>query len=223
MTSTSNTEIEFEHAFDFRRRALEREDVARVVGLHDGALRHHRLQHASDLGRGNEFQGNDANAVAGDGAVGWTVAGCDDACGRLVGRRDLVSAAVLHQHRADRLQRRLEHLQRLGLADRPRGLHGNDAVDARVDDVIHADHVAENGLGGLLKRNACQIENDVAVHTAGLPRRVRSPADHVATAALHDGDGLRRTGGQRHGARGAAVIGVGLLERDRLSRSQSGL
>ena len=169
MTSTSNTEIEFEHAFDFRRGALERENIAGIVCLNDGALRHHRLQHAGDLGGGNVFQGNDANAVAGNGALGRTIAGRNHAGGRLVGRRNPVGAAALHQHRADRHQRGLEHLHRLGLADRTRRLHGNDAVDARIDDVVHADHVAENGLGGLLKRNARQIENHVPVRAGGLP------------------------------------------------------
>ena len=190
MTSTSNTEIEFEHAFDLRRRALERENVAGIVGLHDGALRHHRLQHAGDFGGGNVFQGNHANAVAGDGAVGRTVAGHDRAGGGLVGRRNPVGAAALHQHRADRRQRGLEHLQRLGLADRTRRLHRNDAVDARVDDVVDADHVAEDGLGGLLQRNARQIENHGPIRAGGLPLRIR-PADHAAVAAIHDGNGRR--------------------------------
>ena len=75
-----------EHAFDFRRRPLERDDVARIVGLHDGAFRHHRLEHTGDFGRGDKFQGNDANAVAGDGAFGRAVAGSDHAGGGLVGR-----------------------------------------------------------------------------------------------------------------------------------------
>ena len=134
--------------------------------------------------------GNDANAVAGSGALGRTITGRNHARGGLVGRRNPVGAAALHQHRADRRQRGLEHLQRLGLADRTRRLHGNDAVDAGVDDVVHADHVAENGLGGLLKRNARQIENHVPVRAGGLPFRIR-PADHAAAAAIDDGNGLR--------------------------------
>ena len=73
----------------------------------------------------------------------------------------------MHQHRADRFQRRLEHLQRLGLAHRARRLHGNHAIDAGINDVVHPDHVAENGLGGLLQRNAGQVENHVAIRTGG--------------------------------------------------------
>ena len=145
----------------FPRVAAQEQHVARVVHPHDAALGGKRLQYLDHFARGNIFQGNDLNAVAGRQRLVHTAhlrrqrAFCRG--GEGVDVKHAVRLA--HQRGAVHAQHRFQRRNQRATLDRMTGMNVDHALNSRVDQVALVHDVHQHDLDHLAQVGAVKIEH----------------------------------------------------------------
>ncbi len=172
--------------------AAQGDHIARRIGADDGIRACVRLQHLLHLAGGNELQRHHAHLETACGR--WRCgAGRHGAGQRLVGRHDVVAATAEHHAGVVPAQHHFQQIQGLRRRHRIGRGQGHGALHARRDDVVLAEHVAQDRLDHRLQRFAFEIEGGAAAagHAQRGRRRGRGAlVDHGAAAAPDHRTGL---------------------------------